>query len=129
MKQKEVHDSDWKNKALIDIKTLDQIIALHGTPDFCKIDVEGFETEVLRGLSKVIPRLSFEFTSPEFIEEAIWCVNRLMTIGFTQFNVSLKESLKFEFDEWVDARSMELFLQENTRMKEKWYGDIYARSK
>lgn len=35
---------------LVNVKTLDNLIELYGTPKFIKIDVEGFENEVIRGL-------------------------------------------------------------------------------
>jgi FkbM family methyltransferase len=39
----------------VKITTLDKLISKYGIPYFCKIDVEGFEYEVLSGLSKKIP--------------------------------------------------------------------------
>jgi hypothetical protein len=38
-------------KTLVKIKTLDFLISEYGKPDIIKIDVEGFESNVLKGLS------------------------------------------------------------------------------
>ena len=46
---------------LVPVTTLDALIAAFGRPEYCKIDVEGSEPEVLGGLSQAIPALSFEF--------------------------------------------------------------------
>ena len=41
------------------------MISRFGAPDFCKINVEGLELEVLRGLSRPVPALSFEYHAIE----------------------------------------------------------------
>lgn len=55
-------NASWSYKTVPDIPviTLDWLIEKYGVPRFCKIDVEGFETEVLRGLTTPLPALSFE---------------------------------------------------------------------
>ena len=129
MKEDEGLDATWSHKKEVEIKTLDALVEEFGTPDFCKIDVEGFERQVLSGLSNPFKSLSFEFTSPEFNEEVIWCLHKLKDVGFSRFNISFKESLRYEFDSWVDADTMISFVANDPKMKEKWYGDIYAQIK
>jgi len=51
----------WDSVISVPLITLDDLIARHGEPQFCKIDVEGFEHKVLSGLSRPIPALSFEY--------------------------------------------------------------------
>src|SRR5437868_6104336 len=58
--------SDWQGgpdigTIAVPITTLDTEISRFGLPRFCKIDVEGFELNVLRGLSTPIEGLSFEY--------------------------------------------------------------------
>ena len=51
----------WDETVSVPVTTLDALIAEYGLPAFCKIDVEGGEADVLRGLSQPIPALSFEY--------------------------------------------------------------------
>lgn len=48
----------WDDALEVEVTTLDALIATHGEPAFIKIDVEGFEGEVLRGLTRPVPALS-----------------------------------------------------------------------
>lgn len=56
-----VHPERWQDTITVPMTTLDELILEHGEPGFVKIDVEGFETEVLRGLTVAPPAVSFEF--------------------------------------------------------------------
>jgi FkbM family methyltransferase len=64
----------------VETTTLDTLMGEHGRPFFLKIDVEGFEVEVLRGLSRPIRFLSFEVNLPEFASEGEKCVRYLNAI-------------------------------------------------
>ncbi len=109
---------------LVSVVTLDYLIAEYGLPKFCKIDVEGFEKEVLKGLTKSIPYISFEFMK-EFLDDAKFCVDYLETLGKARFNFSLKESTKLFFDGWVSSE--ELFVKlKGIKNKDLW-GDIYIK--
>jgi FkbM family methyltransferase len=50
---------------IVPVTTLNHEINKFGIPEFCKIDVEGFEPEVMAGLSTPIPKLSFEYHCDE----------------------------------------------------------------
>ena len=54
----------WDRAVEVEVVTLDDLITAHGPPAFCKVDVEGFEAEVLSGLSRPVPALSFEYLPP-----------------------------------------------------------------
>jgi len=64
----------------VETTTLGALMEIHGTPRYIKIDVEGHEAAVLRGLPRPVPFLSFEANLPEFLPEAAECVGILMRL-------------------------------------------------
>jgi FkbM family methyltransferase len=57
--------------------TLEELIDCYGLPLFIKIDVEGYEPNVLRGLNRPVPYVSFEVNLPEFRPEGMECIEIL----------------------------------------------------
>jgi FkbM family methyltransferase len=67
--------------------TLEDLIKTHGSPFYIKIDVEGHEPEVLRGLWRPVPWISFEVNLPEFRNEGLRCIELLRNLSTTgRFN-------------------------------------------
>jgi len=115
-------DYEWDRVERIKTTTLDALISEHGVPAFCKIDVEGFELDVLRGLSQAIPALSFEFVG-ENLQAVNQCLDRLQEIGFGAFNYSLGESMRLECDRAISRG--ELSERLGAQVDSTW-GDVYA---
>ncbi len=114
----------WDDRAPVRINTLDALIARHGTPSFCKIDVEGFELNVLQGLTTPIPTISFEFLRSQ-PDRAVQCLEQVERIGDYRFNVSYGEHLKLMMSEWCSAQDIARHI---TQLPERISsGDIYAR--
>jgi FkbM family methyltransferase len=71
------HTLEFDNKREVETVTVEHLIAVHGLPFFIKIDVEGHELSVLRGLRQPIPYLSFEVNLPDFLQEGLECIRVL----------------------------------------------------
>jgi FkbM family methyltransferase len=121
--------ASWDKKVEIDITTLDQLIKEYGVPSVCKIDVEGFEYEVLSGLHQPIPCMSLEYT-PWRIDPAIECIKYLNKLESYQFNISMTLSREdvgeLHFQDWLDSDKMINLLDKEIR-NTSTVGDLYAK--
>jgi FkbM family methyltransferase len=114
---------NWENKHTIETTTLDNLIKDYGSPVFCKIDVEGFEYDVIQGLSKPLSLISLEFT-PEHIESTVNCILYLEKLGTAKFNYSTGESMVLVLPKWIPAAEMINVLRAIPK-NIKTFGDIY----
>jgi FkbM family methyltransferase len=125
MKQERFKSRVWERTRNIRVVTLDAMIEKYGHPTFIKIDVEGYELNVLQGLSVPIERLSFEYAS-ETINTARQCVEQLMKLSDYRFNYCVGEDLNYVLPEHVNAQDfIERVIPEMSSTHLLW-GDIYA---
>jgi FkbM family methyltransferase len=97
----------------VKVTTLDALIGRFGVPVFCKVDVEGFEVEVLRGLSTPLRAMSLEVHS--FDRSKVAGVEaELARLGDYGLLYSRGES--YSLEPWPLPASVEL----------AWFGDLYA---
>ncbi len=120
--------SRWENTIKVPVTTLDKLIARHGTPKFCKIDVEGFELMVLKGLHTNIPYLSIEYCVPEMKDQNLECLNYLHTISpNAKFNYSIGESMSWALKEWQSFSQFITHVKSDEFMRTS-FGDIYIHT-
>ncbi|HUE99306.1 MAG TPA: FkbM family methyltransferase [Anaerolineales bacterium] len=114
----------WDEKIPVPVTTLDALIAQYGKPAFCKIDVEGAELDVLRGLSQPLPALSFEYI-PEVMETALGCIDRLSQLGDYEYNWRVSELPSLRSPVWLSPE--EMVIQLRRMPSDGNSGDVYAR--
>lgn len=115
----------WERPIEMPATTLDVLIEQYGMPDFCKIDVEGYELNVLKGMSSPIPLISFEFTAEYLEKKTKPCLIYLSSLGYKKFNVAFDNTEKFAYNNWMDWPALLLEIEKNP--DPLYWGDIYAR--
>jgi FkbM family methyltransferase len=88
----------------VEVTTLDRLIERFGVPQFVKIDVEGAEPEVLRGLSHQIPCVTVEYHCDErCVALARECVGLLSRWGEVEINATIENSHSLILPNWINA--------------------------
>jgi FkbM family methyltransferase len=124
----ERYRGNWSRKEAVPLVTLDALVEQFGEPYFIKVDVEGYELEVLRGLSNQPPLLSFEFCKT-FLDPAFRCLESALFADGSRFNMADSGDwgypTKLKFSQWIDKEQMRQALLRLPGSNDQ--GDIYVR--
>lgn len=106
--------------------TLDSLIDLYGNPDLIKIDVEGAEWQVLRGLTKKTGRIAFEWTQ-ETLHDHEQQILYLKHLGYTEFAPQFIEHHLLEPDNWysIGFTTLTAWIENN---QDSWINGGWTRS-
>ena len=80
--------------------TIDKLIDIYGIPDLVKIDVEGYEETVIKGLSIKIPELCFEWAE-EMSKECLATLKQLKSKGFTNFAIQYNDDYTYKPEKYL----------------------------
>lgn len=115
----------------VPVETLDSAIERFGRPAYCKIDVEGWELEVLKGLTQPVPLISFEFHLDEpGISRTRLCLQRLLDLQATHANLTPAERSSLHFDKWIPLDEFVDWFPGDLKgsLPGHPYGDIFVRN-
>jgi FkbM family methyltransferase len=123
---------DWEGVRIgqteIKLSTLDRQIERHGRPDYCKIDVEGWELQVLSGLHQPIAAISFEYhLTPSEIEHASKVLEKISSLGLYHCNLKQETANDFLLPHFLPLMEFRrLFPNQLGHPLKDGYGDIYC---
>jgi FkbM family methyltransferase len=85
-KNVEANSIQWQPAIKIESITVDSMIERYGIPDLLKIDVEGYELNVLKGLTQKVNDICFEWHEEE-CNNLYKILEHLQSLGYQQFGV------------------------------------------
>lgn len=95
---------EFSHSRTVETTTVEELVNLYGVPYFVKIDVEGHELSVIRGMRRPVPLLSFEVNLSTFRLDGIECVRALSRLGSDgRFNYTADCCSGLALAEWLGA--------------------------
>jgi FkbM family methyltransferase len=119
---------NWDNHIQIETVTLDSVIEQYGIPDYIKIDVEGYEYELLTSFTKFLPDTLFAFEWAEEQKSKIdLTIQHLNKLGYNSFAFTEADEILFdEHIHWEKLKDFNFIELLNSERKEKW-GMVYFK--
>ncbi len=114
---------DTVKRKKIKVEVLENFILRYGVPKYIKIDVEGYELEVLKGIQSVVPLLSFEANLPEFYPETTKAIEYLAKISKDRYIYNFANDNFFLEDVFMSKVEAMEYIKDTKFI----YLEIYAR--
>lgn len=117
------YNQRFKRAYKVKVITLQELIEQFGIPYFIKIDVEGLELNVIKGLHKLPPFISFECNLPEFKDETLEIIERISDLNpLTTYQYSINDSLVAE--RWLKKNEIMNYISQTSEK----YLEIISKS-
>ncbi len=122
MERKVADTNSLKNKK-VTVEKIENYIKKYGVPIYIKIDVEGYEYEVIQGLETAVPLISLEANLPEFKQESVNCITYLSNISKDKYVFNFTTNNSFILINFVPMNEAVKFIT-TTELR---YLEIYAK--
>ena len=103
--QKRQEEMQFKNSYEVKTTTIDSLINEFGQPDFIKIDVEGHELDVLKGLKSVIQTIVFEANLPGAVDSTIECIELINSLA-PNYTFNYGYDVGLESEKWLSKKEV-----------------------
>ena len=124
-KSRHAYVETWDLPIKVNTITLDTLIASYGKPKLIKIDVEGYELEVLKGLHQVYP-LCFEWCE-EMKGRLVECIDRLWNIGFREFHLQYGDDYMYRPSSYIGYDKLFTSFKDLKAERASLWGMCHAR--
>ena len=109
--------------------TMDWLVEQYGKPDLIKIDVEGAEWSVFRGMTQNYGKLAFEWTQ-ETLDQHEEQLLYLKSIGYTKFRMQfIEHHLREPDNEWLTIESENDLKKLRDSLAPWWESEGWKRSR
>jgi FkbM family methyltransferase len=98
-----VSNFHWTKKQKVKVETLENICEKYGLPKLCKIDVEGYESEVFKGLRTPIDIICFEFNRP-LLNDTKRSLESLAALSNYECNYIVYERMNLVMPAWIPIK-------------------------
>jgi len=98
-------NSKWNKKELKKTINLDELVKIYGKPNLVKIDVEGYEYEVMLGLTQKLNDICFEWAEEQYENINKTCLH-LKSLGYENFGCIYNDDYLNKpntFSSWIDC--------------------------
>lgn len=115
----------WYEPLKLKSTSLDSLILKYGEPDLIKIDVEGYELEVLKGLTKKSKEICFEWAEEQY-DNINKIIRHLQSLGYSEFGYIMGDDYMKKPEIYCKWEESDFHSDVDPKRKETW-GMIWTK--